>query len=106
MSKKTPKKLLVVIDLFTGGSFFLLPTATKLGQGNIFTPVCHSVHRGGSTSVHAGIPPPNKQTPPPPMADPPRSRHHPPQWQTPPKKQTPQEADPPPPKKQAPAYGQ
>ena len=28
------------------------------GQANIFTPVCHSVHRGGSASVHAGIPPP------------------------------------------------
>ena len=32
------------------------------GQGNIFTPVCHSVHRGVSASVHAGIPPPD-QTP-------------------------------------------
>ena len=30
------------------------------GQGNIFTPVCHSVHGGGgsSASVQAGIPPP------------------------------------------------
>ena len=37
------------------------------GQGNIFTPVCYSVHRGGSPSVHAGIPPPppgTRQTPP------------------------------------------
>ena len=25
-----------------------LPPATKLWQGNIFTPVCHSVHRGGA----------------------------------------------------------
>ena len=25
----------------------LLPPATKLWQGNVFTPVCHSVHRGG-----------------------------------------------------------
>ena len=40
-----------------------LPPATKLGQGNIFTGVCDSVHRGGPASVHAGIPPP---TPPPP----------------------------------------
>ena len=23
-----------------------LPAATKLRQGNVFTPVCHSVHRG------------------------------------------------------------
>ena len=34
------------------------------GQGNIFTPVCHSVHRGVSASVHAGIPPPPEQTAP------------------------------------------
>ena len=26
---------------------FFLPPSTKLGQGNIFTPVCHSVHGGG-----------------------------------------------------------
>ena len=25
----------------------LLPSATKLRQGNVFTPVCDSVHRGG-----------------------------------------------------------
>ena len=24
-----------------------LPPATKLRQGNVFTPVCHSIHRGG-----------------------------------------------------------
>ena len=36
----------------------LLPDATKLGQGNVFTGVCDSVHRGVSASVHAGIPPP------------------------------------------------
>ena len=47
------------------------------GQGNIFTPVCHSVHRGGgSASVHAGIPPPPRDQTPPradtsPRADPP-----------------------------------
>ena len=27
----------------------LLPPATKLGQGYVFTGVCHSVNRGGST---------------------------------------------------------
>ena len=44
----------------------LLPPATKLGQGYIFTGVCDSVHRGGrgSASVHAGIPP-QDHTPPP-----------------------------------------
>ena len=43
---------------------FLLPPAKKLGQGNVFTPVCHSVHRGSlshtpgqapACAVHAGI---------------------------------------------------
>ena len=31
-----------------------LPPATKLGQGNIFTPVCHSVHRGGMRGCSQG----------------------------------------------------
>ena len=64
------------------------------GQGNIFTPVCHSVHREGSASVHGGIPPP------PSGADTPPGTKHPPG------------ADPPPPTgpstplgKQTPAYG-
>ena len=35
---------------------FLFVTARKrsLGQGNIFTPVCHSVHRGGVCVVALG----------------------------------------------------
>ena len=57
----------------------LLVTARKLslGQGNIFTPVCNSVHRGdlvrdGSASVHAGIPQPplTRHTTPPNQAAP------------------------------------
>ena len=59
------------------------------GQGNIFTPVCHSFcSQGGSASVHAGIPPPLDQTPPPP----PGIRHPPPPRSdntTPPPDQTP-----------------
>ena len=50
------------------GYHLLLPPATKLGQGYIFTGVCDSVHMGGSASVHAGIPPPpplGPGTPPP-----------------------------------------
>ena len=38
----------------------------KLRQGNVFTPVCHSIHGGGgglSGSVHAGIHPPGNPTP-------------------------------------------
>ena len=31
-----------------------LPPATKLRQGNVFTPVCHSVHRGGVCHTHPG----------------------------------------------------
>ena len=37
----------------------LLPSTTKLRQGNVFTPVCHSVHGGGSGRHPIG------QTPPP-----------------------------------------
>ena len=59
----------------------LLPPATKLGQGYIFTGVCDSVHGGGSASVHAGYPPP-------PGADPPGA-------DTPPRADTPLGADPP-----------
>ena len=74
----------------------LLPAATKLGQGNIFTGVCLST--GGSASVHAGIYPPGSR-PPPPGADPlqdqtPREQTRPPE-QTPPN-QTPLGADTPP----------
>ena len=56
-------------------SIYLYRPQRSCGQGNIFTPVCHSVHRGGSASVHAGIPPPLNQ------ADPPRTRQTPPQDQ-------------------------
>ena len=50
------------------------------GQGNIFTPVYHSIHGEVSASVHAGMPPPGR-------AYPPWSRH--------PPEQTPPRADPP-----------
>ena len=52
-------------------------TARKrsLGQGNIFVPVCHSVHRGVCFSAY---PPPQRRTPPhPPEQTPPRKRHSP-----------------------------
>ena len=47
---------------------------------NIFAPVCHSVHRGESASVHAGIPP--KETPR--QGDPPPLPRRPPAKETPP----------------------
>ena len=56
----------------------LLPPATKLGQGYVFTRVCDSVHswRGGgmSASLHAGIHPPRGT-----RGRHPRARHPPPQ---------------------------
>ena len=40
-----------------GFDFSLLPPATKLGQGYIFTGICHSVHAGGGGwSTWAGTP--------------------------------------------------
>ena len=55
----------------------MLVTVRKrsLGQGYVFTGVCHSVNRGGgSASVHVGIHPPAKETPPPPAPSPPPPR--------------------------------
>ena len=59
-----------------------LPAATKLGQGNVFTGVCYSVHGGGVWLSACW------DTPPPPGADTPGSKH-PPWEQTPPRADTP-----------------
>ena len=61
----------------------LLPPATKLGQGYIFTGVCDSVHRGVSGPGGISLPstPPSDQTPP--------ATRHPPRDQAPPWDQTP-----------------
>ena len=83
----------------------------SFGQGNIFTPVCHSVHRGGG--VLLARPPPAWRTPPgwrtpwhgePPQdGEPPHLDGDPPGWRTPP------DGGIPPgwrsPQKQTPAYG-
>ena len=81
------------------GSTLSIFTARKrsLGQGNIFTPVCHSVHRVGG--VPDQVHPPGADTPPdqvhPPGADIPQSRH-PPGPGTPPRtRYIPPGADPP-----------
>ena len=72
-----------------------LPAETKFGQGNIFTPVCHPVHKG--VPDQQSPPPPRDQTP---HRDqtPPGTRH--PPDQTPrtrhPPDQTPPGPDPPP----------
>ena len=67
------------------------------GQGNIFTPVCHSVHRGGSASVHAGMPTP-RPDPPEQTHNTPQTRHHPPgtRHHPPGTRHHPPRADPPP----------
>ena len=54
----------------------LIFTARKrsLGQGNIFTPVCHSVHRGGLPKCMMGYHPPDQASPRPGA---PRTRHPP-----------------------------
>ena len=44
----------------------------SFGQGNIFTPVCHSVHRGGREYLTRYPPPPRDQV------HPPRDQVHPP----------------------------
>ena len=59
----------------------LLLPATKLRQGNVFTPVCHSVHGGGVADSPQSRPPweqtpPREQTPPV-NRNPPRNRHPP-----------------------------
>ena len=66
------------------------------GQGNIFTPVCHSVHRGEGVCLSACW----DTTPPPPGADPweqtPPRTDHPPRPDTPPEQNPhPPGADPP-----------
>ena len=47
-----PKIITHMNKILLNASFnLLLPPATKLRQGNVFTPVCHSVHRGGGVCL-------------------------------------------------------
>ena len=81
----------------------MIITARKrsLGQGNIFTPVCHSVHRGGLPSRR----PPGKEAPPgretslgrrhPPARETPLGWRHPPWQGDPPGRRHPRQGDPP-----------
>ena len=59
------------------------PKFIILGQGNIFSSVCQEFCSGGSTTLHAGIPPRTKGRPPGPDADPPGA-NTPPPWSRPP----------------------
>ena len=85
--------------------FTYLLAATKLGQGNVFTGVCDSVHRGGSLpqcilgyTLPPQADPPGVDTPPgadtPLEQTPPRSRH-PPGADTPRADTTPEQTPPP-----------
>ena len=86
------KKRKIRLDsLGYGYSSGLLPAATKLGQGNVFTGVCLSTGGRVSASVHAGMPDPPPRPGTPPRADtppgpgtPPRSRLPPGTRHTPP----------------------
>ena len=71
-------------------SIIFLPPANEVCEGYVFTHVCHSVHRGGSASVHTRIPhPPGTGTP--------RTRHPPEQAPPPPGPDTLPGPDTPPP---------
>ena len=62
------------------------------GQGNTFTLVCHSVHKGGCRSTCWDTNPPGTRPPPrtrPPRDQTPPQSRHPPRDQTPPRKLTP-----------------
>ena len=50
-------------DIFKEKHRILLPPATKLGQGNIFTGICDSVHRGGLPQCMLGCHPRTRHSP-------------------------------------------
>ena len=61
---QTPANFILIAFLLI--NFIFTARKRSLGQGNIFAPVCHSVHRGGvSRQVHpqAGTPPGQAQPP-------------------------------------------
>ena len=72
--------VLAVTELFSVAFNYYRPQRS-CGQGNIFTPVCHSVHKGGLPQCMLGYHPhPPEQTP---------AGSRPPWQQTPPREQTP-----------------
>ena len=52
-----------LVSLFSKPLYFYRPQRS-CGQGNIFTPVCHSVHRGGLPQCMLGYPPTGSRHPP------------------------------------------
>ena len=86
---------------FNSMAYILLPPATKLGQGYVFTSVCDSVHRGAVCLSACWDTPPGSRHPlgsdTPPAADPPGGADTPPWEQTHPlAADTPQQQTPPP----------
>ena len=75
--------LLLFVHIFTTTNYtdthFITARKRSLGQGNIFTPVCHSVHRAGLSQCMLGYHHPPPRTRHPPGADPPGTRHPPPE---------------------------
>ena len=56
-----------IIHRLSSGKYIFTARKRSLGQGNIFAPVCHSVHRGeylDRYSPQAGTPPPPRQVQP------------------------------------------
>ena len=68
------QKHLSFLTILTGHSYIFTAPKRSLGQGNIFTPVCHSIHRGGvCLSACWDTPPPPRQGTHPRPGIPPRS---------------------------------
>ena len=53
VDRREPTSTVTLSTLIPTNHGEYLQPATKLRQGNVFTPVCHSVHRGGWVSVPA-----------------------------------------------------
>ena len=83
---------MIITEGFSHHPTIYLPAATKLGQGNVFTGVCDSVHRGVCLSACWDTTSPDQA---PPGPDTPQTRHQPPGPGTPQPDTTPLDQKPP-----------
>ena len=88
-------KLECISEMPTHPSTYHYRPQRSCGQGNIFTRVCHSVHRGGLPQCMLEYPPRKEAPVPLPQEGDPPGRRHPPGKETPRKEAPPQEGDPP-----------